>query len=311
MEPPKDSTSPPAIRGGRVGRWLRRLIASTPAWLVAAYLSVSLLSADRLTRPHNHSFALDPSVVSDAATPWSVRTEDGLTLRGWYHPTPEKRHLVVLVHGLWNSWHQMAGLGRDLHDRGYDVLLFDLRGHGQSDPSRVSMGRRERGDLRAVLAWARREGFPPERIGWLGQSLGASTLLMEAARNPNIRVAVIDSPYGNLPELLDQQLSRHSHLPRFFNPGILTAAYLAYGVRTDDLVPIRAARSWGDRPLLLIHGEADTTVPVRQARLIAQAAGSSCEAVWLPGVEHVRAYRADPEEYVARVDAFFTRNLTR
>ena len=295
----------------RVRLWMRGLGLATPACVVAAYLSVSLFSAEQLTRPHNDPSVLDPRVVSEKATPWSVQTEDGLTLRGWYHPTPAKRHLVVLVHGLWSSWHHMAGLGRDLHDRGYDILLFDLRGHGQSDPSRVSMGRRERGDLRAVLAWARREGFPPERIGWLGQSMGASTLLMEAARNPNIRVAVIDSAYGDLPALLDRQLSLHSHLPRLFNPGILTAAHLAFGVRTDDLVPIRSARSWGDRPLLLIHGEADTTVPLRQARQIASAVGPSCEAVWVPGVEHALAYGTYPEEYVATVDSFFARNLTR
>ena len=34
--------------------------------------------------------------------------------------------------------------GADLHRRGFDVLLFDLRGHGQSDPSRLYLGRRER-----------------------------------------------------------------------------------------------------------------------------------------------------------------------
>jgi alpha-beta hydrolase superfamily lysophospholipase len=307
---PAPAPAPASFRS-RARRWLRRLVWGIPAWLIAAYLGVSLFSAERLTRTHNRAELLDPRVVSDRATAWSVRTDDGLTLRGWYHSTPEKRHLVVLVHGLWSSWRQMAELGRDLHERGYDVLLFDLRGHGRSDPSRVTMGRRERNDLRAVLAWARREGFPPERIGWIGHSMGGSTLLMEAARNPNIRVAVIDSPYGDLPVILDRELSRHSHLPRFFNPGILTAARLAFGVRTDDLVPIRAAQSWGNRPLLLIHGEADTTVPVRQAYQIAAAAGPSCQAVWLPGVEHVRGYRSDPEQYVATVDSFLTRNLTR
>ena len=254
---------------------------------------------------------MDPLAVSAEATAWSVKTEDGVTLRGWYHPTPERRQLVVIVHGLWSSWDEMAGLGRDLHERGYDVLLFDLRGHGQSDPSRVFMGRRERSDLRAVLKWAESGGFSADRIGWVGFSMGASTLLMEAAQNSRIRVAVLDSAFGNLPELLDGQLSQHSHLPRWFNPGILAAARLAYGVRTDDLIPIRSAKSWGSRPLLLIHGEADMTVPVRQARLLASAAGPTCRTVVLPGIDHVKAYESDPENYVSAVDAFFRRNLSR
>jgi pimeloyl-ACP methyl ester carboxylesterase len=253
---------------------------------------------------------IDPLTLSPDVLPWSTRTVDGLTLRGWYLPTEARRHLLVLVHGMWSSWREMASLGRDLHRRGFDVLLFDLRGHGQSDPSRLYLGRRERADIRAVMAWARDEGFTHDRIGWLGYSMGGSTLLMEAARNPEIQVAVVDSPYGDLPKLLEVQLSKHSGLPRWFNPGILLAARLIFGVRTDDLVPIRFARSWGERPLLLIHGESDTTVPVSQAYELARTLGSSCLTLTLTGVDHVQAYESDPEGYVTTVGAFFDEHLS-
>jgi uncharacterized protein len=274
------------------------------------YAGIALVTADRLTRPTTHALAIDPRRVSADARPWSTRTRDGITLRGWYLPTEERRHLIVLVHGLWSSWLEMASLGRDLHRRGFDVLLFDLRGHGQSDPSRLYLGRRERADLRAVLSWARTEGFTPDRVGWLGYSMGGSTVLMEAARNPQIQAAVIDSPYGDLPKLLNSQLSRHSGLPSWFNPGILLAARVAFGVRTDDLVPIRFARAWGERPLLLIHGESDTIVPVSQAYELAHAVGGSCLTVTLPGVDHVQAYQSDPEGYVSTVGTFFDSHLS-
>ncbi len=302
-----DSTARRPRLAFRIAKWVGwgTLIA-----LPLAYLAISLLTADLLTRPHNYHVQADPTMISPDVTAWSAKTTDGLTLRGWYVPTPKKRHLVVLVHGMWSSWPEMAALGRDLHQYGYDVLLFDLRGHGDSDPSRLFMGRRERGDIRAVLSWASASGFTHDRIGWLGYSMGASTLLMEAAQNPEIQVAVLDSPYGSLPELFETQLPKHSHLPSWFNPGILTAARFAFGVRTDDLIPLRSARKWGKRPLLLIHGEADSTVPVSQAKRLAQVVGSSCEAVTLPGVEHVQAYEADPERYVAAVDSFFTRHLS-
>ena len=302
-----DSTARRPRLAIRIVKWVT---LAAPIVLVLAYSGVSLLSAHLLTRPSNHASELDPKLVSPSAIPWTTRTSDGLTLRGWYCPAPERRHLVVLVHGMGSSWSEMAYVGHDLNEHGYDVLLFDLRGHGRSDPSRLSMGRRERADLRAVMAWARRQGFPPDRTGWLCHSMGASTLLMEAAQNADIKVAVIDSPYGSLPELLDTQLPQHSHLPRWFNPGILVAARVAFGVRTDDLVPIRSALRWGRRPLLLIHGEADTIVPVGQARRLALAAGPSCRAVTLPGIDHVQAYEADPIRYVAAVDSFFDRHLS-
>ncbi|MBV8488583.1 MAG: alpha/beta fold hydrolase [Planctomycetaceae bacterium] len=276
----------------------------------AGYVGVSLFTAERLTRPTNYPLFFDPRRLSNDATAWSVKTADGVTLRGWYLPTAERRHLIVLVHGMWGSWLEMAALGKDLHSGGYDVLLFDLRGHGQSDSRRLTMGRYERADIRAVMSWAQEQGFTHDRIGWLGCSMGASTLLMEAAQNPDIQVAVVDSPYGNLPQLLETQLSKHSHLPSWFNPGILAAARWVYGVRTDDLVPIQSARAWGQRPLLLIHGESDSVVPVSQAYQLARTVGASCLTLTLPGVEHVQAYKTNPQTYVKMIQRFFQDHLS-
>ena len=290
--------------------WL--VFASTGLMLVAmGYAVVSLLVADVLTRANNKPIVTDPRDIAADVLAWSERTADGLTLRGWYCPTPAKRRLIVLVHGMGGSRDDMARIGHDLHAEGYDVLLFDLRGHGSSDRARLSMGGKERGDVRAVLDWAGRQGYSTDRVGWLGWSMGAATLLMEAERNARIKAVVLDSPFGNLPELLDRQLTAHSHLPRWFNPGILAAARLAFGVRTDNLLPVRSALAWGGRPLLLIHGEADSVVPVQQARQIARAAGKSCQSVILPGVGHVDAYKLAPRRYIAAVDRFFDRNLSR
>lgn len=301
-----DSTQPARRRWPRL---LRRAVTIVVLLLTIGYAIVSLVVAHVLTRPNNRPNTTDPYDIGAEVLAWSARTSDGLTLRGWYCPTPRKRRLIVLVHGMGGSRDEMAGIARDLHAEGYDVLLFDLRGHGASDESRLYMGSRERKDLRAVLDWANRQGYSSDRVGWLGWSMGASTLLMEGAQNSKIKAVVLDSPFGNLPELLDRQLTQHSHLPKWFNPGILTAARLAYGVRTDNLVPIRSALEWGSRPMLLIHGQNDSIVPVHQSRKIAEVVGSNCQAMFLPGVEHVGAYRWRPDRYISAVDRFFDRNL--
>lgn len=289
---------------------IRRLILALGAFFPpAGYAGISLVAAHLLTQPSNHPARVDPRLVGLEARHWETRTEDGLTLRGWYYPTVDRRRLIVCVHGMQMNWSELAGIGRDLHRRGYDVLLFDLRGHGRSDPSRLSMGRFERRDLRAVLRWAEAHGFSPDRIGWIGSSMGAATVLMEGATNPSIHAAVLDSPFGDLPELLNAQLARYSGLPKLFNPGILLAARLAYGVRTDDLVPLSVAHLWRDRPLMLIHGAADSMVPARHSRLIAREAGPYCRAIILPGVDHAESYRAYPAWYIDAVDAFFQAHL--
>jgi pimeloyl-ACP methyl ester carboxylesterase len=291
----------------RVAIWVGVVCVALSA---LAYTGISLITADRLTRSTSHPSGFDSTSWDASAVRWSTRTRDSITLRGWYLPTKERRQLLVLVHGMWSSWLEMASLGRDLHRRGFDVLLFDLRGHGESDPSRLYLGRRERGDIQAVMSWASAQGFSHDRIGWLGYSMGGSTVLMEAARNPQIQVAVLDSPYGDLPKLLESQLPQHSGLPSWFNPGILLAARLVYGVRTDDLIPTRFARAWGERPLLLIHGQSDSIVPLSQAEELARAVGSTCSTRLLPGVEHVKAYQSDPKGYVQVVGTFFSDHLS-
>ncbi|MFO0960633.1 MAG: alpha/beta fold hydrolase [Isosphaeraceae bacterium] len=296
----------------RWGRAFRRVGTGLGLASVAGYLAISIMSANILTRSGTADAANAAAfALPEAARPWSVTTEDGLTLRGGWLPDPSSDRLLILVHGMRESSEHLADLAVDLHRRGFNVLFFDLRGHGRSDPHRLTMGRRERADLLAALKWARGEGFTPDRIGWLGRSMGGAMLVMEGADNPEIGVVVLDSPYGNLPVLLDDQLTRHSHLPKVFNPGIILAAHQVYGVRTDDLMPIESARQWGDRPMLLIHGDQDAIVPIEQARSLAQAAGPSCELRILRGVGHVRAYRQDPSGYADQVAAFFRSHLGR
>src|SRR3954447_24304464 len=111
----------------RPRRWVRltRMRAWIAPVLVAlGYLGISVLAADLLTRPANRPPLIDPKEVSADAVPWSVRTTDDLTLRGWYYPSPEHRRLIVMIHGMRSSWNELAWVGHDLHALGYDILLF-------------------------------------------------------------------------------------------------------------------------------------------------------------------------------------------
>ena len=60
-------------------------------------------------------------------------------------------------------------------------------------------------------------------------------------------------------------------------------------------------------PLLVIHGEADTTVPGGHGRRIAAAYGEGVETLYVPEAEHVRAFEIEPRTYIARLTGFFDR----
>jgi len=69
--------------------------------------------------------------------------------------------------------------------------------------------------------------------------------------------------------------------------------------------PVLAVARIAPRPLLIIHGEDDATVPVHHAEMLYEAAGEPKELWRLAGVGHVGAYFADRAEYIDRVTSFF------
>jgi pimeloyl-ACP methyl ester carboxylesterase len=68
--------------------------------------------------------------------------------------------------------------------------------------------------------------------------------------------------------------------------------------------PIRIVGLVEPVPVLFIHGDADTTTPVADARRLASAAGPSAELWTVPGAEHSRAHATEPLAYEHRVTAF-------
>ena len=124
-----------------------------PTWALSSNYAGLVFTADRLTRATNHPSRFDPRRW-EPRMPWSTRTSIPITLRGWYLPTHERRHLIVLVHGMWSSWLEMASLGRDLNRKDSTCCSSTSGGMARAIPSRLSLGRRERADIRAVMIWA-------------------------------------------------------------------------------------------------------------------------------------------------------------
>ena len=81
------------------------------------------------------------------------------------------------------------------------------------------------------------------------------------------------------------------------------------GARLADFRPVTAVARLAPRPLLLIHGDSDASVPVEHGHRLYAAAGDPKDLWVLPGVGHVGGYFADRAAYVERVIDFFDRSL--
>ncbi len=297
------------------------LILAIGLLLAGAYAYVSYSMASSVTTPNrsmadehpdDYGLPYEDVTFSPRGDEWA-----GIDLHGWMIRATDSGTgpAVVVVHGLNSNRagdNALALAGR-LYDVGYSVLLFELRGHGESDGDQVAAGYLERWDVLGAFDFLVSKGLPPERIGVLGNSMGGATALLAAAEEPALRAVVTDSAFADLRDMIAQETARTTVFPEWivplFIPGMSLASSTLYGINIGAVVPERSAATL-DYPVLVIHGDADTRIPPEQGARI-HAAAQLGSALWLvPGSDHVDAFMDWPEEYEERVDTYFRIHLS-
>jgi fermentation-respiration switch protein FrsA (DUF1100 family) len=203
----------------------------------------------------------------------AIDTEDGERLHGWWVATqrPHSAGHVLFFHGNAGNIGDRVLLASLLTSVGFNVVLFDYRGYGGSTGKPDEQGTYL--DARAArAAMAAREGCDPGRVVYLGESLGAA-VSVELAQSVPPRALILQSPFTSLRDVA----RRHYPLPRFLVP--------------DAYPTIRRIHSI-HAPLLVLHGDRDTIVPVSHGRTLFGAAGQPKHLHVFPGLGHNDLLRA-------------------
>lgn len=214
-----------------------------------------------------------------------------------------RRPVVIVSHGHRGSRQDMLGIGSGLWREGFDVLLYDFRGNGDSGDGPQSLAHYEQQDLEAAVDLVA-ELRPAAPIHLVGFSMGAATSILVAARDPRIRRVVADSPFADLRGVVAATIG-HLRLPPVPLLDLVDhATRLRYGYRFADVEPIEAVAGIAPRPLLIVHGTGDSVIPVEHAHRLAAAAGEGSRLEVVEGVEHCGTYFADRPGHIARVASF-------
>jgi dipeptidyl aminopeptidase/acylaminoacyl peptidase len=239
-----------------------------------------------------------------------------ISVDAWWVPGPSPDSpAVVLAHGLRECKRATTVLfpAGMLRAHGFAVLMIDLRNEGSStvDTGRFSGGVGEAQDVLGAWDWLREmRGIPAERIGLFGVSLGAGAVLIAAGEEPRVAAVWEDSGYAELIEVTRHQLWSRG-IPPFFAD--LAMAYgRLQGRETTSPSPGLEVSRFGNRPLAIVHGEQDRSVPVGQAyRLMAiDVAAGGRPVVWiLPDTGHTGAMGSHPADYESRLVGFFSAAL--
>jgi uncharacterized protein len=288
--------------------WLKVIFASLLAMLLA-FVGVSWYIGYSETRLHRDPVEGNPGLVGLSYEDVSFKsTIDALTLRGWFLPSPESRRVIIIVHGINSNrlaiGSETLGLVSCIVGSGYNVLMFDLRGNGQSDGNMVSAGVYEKRDLEGAVKFAEQRGM--DRVGVLGFSLGAATAILAAAEDSDIHAVVSDSCFADLFDIIGPKFSQRTHAPQALLHPILFAVKFMFGVNFDAVKPVNAVPKIWPRPVLFIQGTDDDGVSIADATRLVRATKNPLTQLWIvPWAGHTKSYATAPEEYTNRICAFF------
>jgi len=261
------------------------------------------------------------------------RAFDGTSLRGMLlpgNPAAPRRGLILFCHEFASDMYSCARYCRLLLEDGFDVFTFDFRGHGESSSERNYRPRqwasdREIDDVLGACAFAEdyldSQGLPVE-LGILGVSRGACAAILACTNNPAVKAFVTDGLFSTdiTIECFMKRWAKifakirfvyENHPPAFWK--FLRWLLFRFTGRSFNCRFPSVYKTLGrmkDRPLLMIHGQRDSYIPLEQVQELFAAAPEP-KSLWIvPGAKHNQPVIVQADQYASRTVKFFRQYLT-
>ena len=223
-------------------------------------------------------------------------TEDGIRLSAWYTP-PRKGVVILLAHGYGDN--RPEWIHALLARKGYGVLSWDARAHGESDGEISTIGYLEVLDVRAALSYVLMQPGV-EHVGAWGGSMGGATLIRAAADFPEIEALFIDSSFASLEDEFDYLVPYP-----LINPLAKLIAATKTGINLSAVDPLKDIARISPRPVYIVHGTGDSVAPPDAGRKLYEAA-SEPRFLWeAEDIQHMMIYLDNPRRYQRRLLGFF------
>jgi pimeloyl-ACP methyl ester carboxylesterase len=284
--------------------------------LAIAYAGICLYAAATLSTTGTHK-PLTASAGSIGVN-WEDVTFasrlDQIMLRGWlFHASARDGRSAILLHGFTanrtDPGFDEPAMARAFIAAGYDTLVFDFRSFGLSDGNGFTIGWKEGRDVLGAYDFMKSRGFDPHLMAVLGVSMGGESMLGAAEQLGDVGALVADSAYANLRPILDLDITRYSGLPGFFNPGIIAAGQLFYGLN-PDFRPVDHVRDSPQRAFLFLVGATDTFIPTANAyELKAASRNPNTRLVVFEGSAHAKEFHDHESLYLSTVFGFIDQQI--
>lgn len=278
------------------------------------------VSPDSIVSDENASTIADNRAALDLETEaWlnscvtedvQITSEDGLNLVGKiYRADSDSHKWVIGIHGYTGKKEDYQNTACQYAKQGYNVLLPDMRSHGESEGTYIGMGWLEKDD---VLLWIDKliEMDPDAEIILHGTSMGGATVMMVSGEElpDNVKGIIEDCGYTSVWDIFADELDYLFGLPTF---PVLNAAEFVGNIRAgytfSEASSIEQVKE-ADVPMLFIHGSEDNFVMTDMVYEVYEACPTTKDLLVIEGAGHGEAYQMDPDLYFGTVFEFIEEN---
>ena len=273
--------------------------------LIFIYLLTSFLIANGIAMSLRRPLTMTPAQFGLEYEEVSFYSRiDKVLLKGWYIPAGGNRTIIAMPGGKQTREDRstkMLELCVDLAKKGYNILVFERRGCGQSQAAkfryRSILGR----DFSGAIDYIRTRNVK-EDIILLGVSIGASAAIASARENSDIKAVICDSCFKSIPLMAKRVMSEKCRAFAVFEPGAVVMGWLFFGLDKESAI---------DRLLyqlpIFYQRFGDTSHRLRRYDLLV-ASNNPLDEIWIAdGAKHSQSYMTYPEEYVDRIVKFLSK----
>ncbi len=255
-------------------------------------------------------FYYSPKDFDLAYTNLTVTTMDCHDLKGWFVPSKntDNNITILIIHDLNESRITSLATVKQFHDRGYNVCLFDMRAHGDSEGEFATYGHMEKYDLRSIADTLSKK-FKTENIAVLGIGAGAAIALQAANMDLRIKVVIAQSPFNNLYNFVQTYADEKWGV---LNPVLFPLVKkhlednLKFELNSVDIVQIAKKLTI---PCLFIVGTADKIVKTKDTRAVFDACISMKKQYWpVRNATHYTIEESAGTAYYDRISIFLVTN---
>ena len=229
-----------------------------------------------------------------------ITSHDGLKLVGHWFEADAPKRVILAAHGWRANWYRDFGYSYPfLKEEGCSILYMEQRGQGESEGRYIGFGLLERYDVLDWLHWINERCGDKFPVYLAGISMGATTVLMAAGQElpSNVKGIIADCGFTSPAAIFKHVTRDEMHLP-FLMTDLFSRIICKrmIGVSPYSYSTVDALRT-NRIPVLLIHGQKDSFVPVEMTKENYEACSGPREIMIVPEAIHGLSYAVDKVRY--------------